>query len=100
MTEMQEQERCGRELSTSYKSHLAGIRCWKRSPRPSAKVKRKMDQAQQVVEADLSVLLSQAVTKSSDDIGWQNVRAIHFGDTFKDLPFRASDEHCAALNLA
>jgi len=58
-----------------------------------------MDQAQQVVEADLSVLLSQAVTKSSDDIGWQNVRAIHFRDTFKELAIPASDEHCVALNL-
>jgi len=61
-----------------------------------------MDQGQQVVrqsDADFSVLRSQAVVRSSDDIGWQNVRAIHVRDSFTELVVTASDEHCMAMNL-
>jgi AraC family transcriptional regulator len=50
-------------------------------------------------DADLSLLCPRAVVRSSDDIGWQNVRAIHFRDGFEELMVAASDEHCMALNL-
>jgi AraC family transcriptional regulator len=48
---------------------------------------------------DLSVLYPQAVLKSSDATGWQNVRAIHFRHSSKEMVIPASDDHCMVLNL-
>jgi len=48
---------------------------------------------------DLSVLYPQSVLKSSDAIGWQNVRAIHFHHSSKEVVIPASDDHCMMLNL-
>jgi len=48
---------------------------------------------------DLSVLYPQSVLKSSDAIGWQNVRAIHFRHTSTEVVIPASDDHCIVKNL-
>src|SRR5690242_21944476 len=48
---------------------------------------------------DLSVLYPQSVLKSSDVIGWQNVRAIHFRPTSNEFVIPASDDHCIIKNL-
>lgn len=48
---------------------------------------------------DLVVLYPQSVLRSSDVIGWQNVRAIHFRHSSKELVIPAADEHCMVLNL-
>src|ERR1041384_8533937 len=48
---------------------------------------------------DLSVLYPQSVLRSSDAIGWQNVRAIHFRHNSKEALMPASDDHCMLLNL-
>ena len=49
--------------------------------------------------ATASVLYPQSVLRSSDAIGWQNVRAIHFRHNSKEALFPASDDHCMVLNL-
>jgi AraC family transcriptional regulator len=48
---------------------------------------------------DLSVLYPNSVLRSSDAIGWQNVRAIHFRHSSKVALIPASDDHCMVLNL-
>lgn len=48
---------------------------------------------------DLSALYPQSVLRSSDAIGWQNVRAIHFRHDSKEALIPASDAHCMVLNL-
>ena len=48
---------------------------------------------------DLSQLYPQSVLKSSDAIGWQNVRAIHFRHNANEVIMPASDDHCMVLNL-
>ena len=48
---------------------------------------------------ELSVLYPQSVLRSSDAIGWQNVRAIHFRHSSKEALIPASDDHCMVLNL-
>jgi AraC family transcriptional regulator len=48
---------------------------------------------------DLSVLYPQSVLRSSDAIGWQNVRAIHFRHSSKEALIPALDDHCMVLNL-
>lgn len=48
---------------------------------------------------DLSVLYPESVLKSSDAIGWQNVRAIHFRHTSSEVVIPASDDHCIVKNL-
>src|SRR5215213_5831605 len=48
---------------------------------------------------DLSVLYPQSVLKSSDAMGWQNVRAIHFRHTSREVIMPASDDHCIVKNL-
>src|SRR4029078_886650 len=48
---------------------------------------------------DLSVLYPQSVLKSSDATGWQNVRAIHFRQTSREVVIPASDAHCIVKNL-
>jgi AraC family transcriptional regulator len=49
--------------------------------------------------SDLSVLYPESVLRSSDATGWQNVRAIHFRHTSKEVVIPASDDHCIVLNL-
>jgi AraC family transcriptional regulator len=49
--------------------------------------------------SDLSVLYPQSVLRSSDGIGWQNVRAVHFRHSAKDAVIPASDDHCIVKNL-
>ena len=49
--------------------------------------------------SDLSVLYPQSVLKSSDAMGWQNVRAIHFRHTSSEVMIPASDDHCIVKNL-
>jgi len=49
--------------------------------------------------SDLSLLYPESVLKSSDAIGWQNVRAIHFCHSAKEVTIPASDDHCMMLNL-
>lgn len=48
---------------------------------------------------DLTVLFPQSVLRSSDAIGWQNVRAIHFRHTSREVLIPASDDHCIVKNL-
>src|SRR5215211_5640712 len=48
---------------------------------------------------DLSVLYPQSVLRSSDGIGWQNVRAIHFRHSSNEAVIPASDDHCIVKNL-
>src|SRR4029079_18572636 len=48
---------------------------------------------------ELSVLFPQSVLKSSDATGWQNVRAIHFRHTSREVVIPASDDHCIVKNL-
>ena len=46
-----------------------------------------------------SVLHSEAVVASSDDLSWQNVRVLHLQRSFSELRVPASDKHCIVLNL-
>src|SRR5215217_6247936 len=48
---------------------------------------------------DLSVLYPESVLRSSDAIGWQNVRAIYFRHAAKEAVIPASDDHCIVKNL-
>lgn len=48
---------------------------------------------------DLSVLYPESVLRSSDAIGWQNVRAIHFRHSSTEILIPASDDHCIVKNL-
>ena len=48
---------------------------------------------------DLSALYPESVLRSSDAIGWQNVRAIHFRHSAAEVVMPASDDHCIVLNL-
>ena len=47
----------------------------------------------------VSVLHSEAVVASSDDLSWQNVRVLHLQRSFRELRVPASDRHCIVLNL-
>lgn len=47
-----------------------------------------------------SVLHSEAVVASSDDLSWQNVRVLHLRRSFSELRVPASDKHCIVLNLS
>ena len=49
--------------------------------------------------SDLSVLYPESVLRSSDAIGWQNVRAIYFRHAAKEAVIPASDDHCIVKNL-
>lgn len=49
--------------------------------------------------SDLALLYPDSVLKSSDVIGWQNVRALHFRHSAKEVVIPASDDHCMVLNL-
>ena len=48
---------------------------------------------------DLTVLFPQSVLKSSDAMGWQNVRAIHFCHTSNEVLIPPSEDHCIVKNL-
>jgi AraC family transcriptional regulator len=48
---------------------------------------------------DIAVLHPDSVLKSSDAIGWHNVRAIHFHHAAREVTIPASDDHCMVLNL-
>jgi AraC family transcriptional regulator len=48
----------------------------------------------------VSVLHSEAVVASSDDLSWQNVRVLHLRRSFSELRVPASDSHCIVLNLS
>ena len=48
---------------------------------------------------DLAVLYPESVLRSSDAIGWQNVRAIYFRHASKEAVMPASDDHCIVKNL-
>src|SRR5215216_7021326 len=48
---------------------------------------------------DLSVLYPESVLRSSDAIGWQNVRAIYFRHASREAVIPASDDHCIVKNL-
>ena len=48
---------------------------------------------------DLALLYPQSVLRSSDGIGWQNVRAVHFRHTSREAVIPASDDHCIVKNL-
>jgi AraC family transcriptional regulator len=50
--------------------------------------------------APVSVLHSEAVIASSDDLSWQNVRVLHLRRSFSELRVPASDRHCIVLNLS
>lgn len=47
----------------------------------------------------LSVLHTQAVVASSDDLSWQTVRVLHLQRSFSELRVPATDRHCIVLNL-
>src|SRR5690348_4389997 len=48
---------------------------------------------------DLSLIYPESVLTSSDAIGWQNVRAVHFRHTSSEAIIPASDDHCIVKNL-
>jgi AraC family transcriptional regulator len=48
---------------------------------------------------DLSLLHPESVLRSSDAIGWNNVRAIHFRHNAREVTIPASDDHCMVVNL-
>jgi len=45
------------------------------------------------------MLQTESVLKSSDVMGWHNLRALHFRHTERELTIPASDDHCMVLNL-
>src|SRR5690242_10200738 len=75
-------------------------RCTKQTSNPAALgvCLRREEMANQVA-GDLSALYPQSVLNSSDGIGWQNVRALHFRHNAGELTIPASDDHCVVLNL-
>src|SRR5215813_12111233 len=74
-------------------------RCGKQLPPSRALRTRQLEEVAKRSTCDLSVLYPQAVLKSSDEIGWQNVRAIHFRYSSQDVFIPAADDHCIVLNL-
>lgn len=74
-------------------------RCGKQLPPPRSLRTRQLDEVAKRSACDLSTLYPQAVLKSSDEIGWQNVRAIHFRYSSQEILMPASDDHCIVLNL-
>ena len=48
---------------------------------------------------ELSMVYPTSVLKSSDTIGWQNVRAIYFRHDSSEVVIPPSEEHCMVLNL-
>lgn len=48
----------------------------------------------------VSVLHSEAVVATSDDLSWQNVRVLHLQRSFNELRVPVSERHCIILNLS
>src|SRR5438874_3727185 len=72
----------------------------KQTSTPAARgISLRREEVAKQVTGDLSVLYPQSVLKSSDAIGWQNVRAIHFRHNSGDVVIPASDDQCVMLNL-
>jgi len=74
-------------------------RCGKQLPQSTTVRVAQREDAAKHSSGDLSALYPQAVLKSSDEIGWQNVRAIHFRYSSQEVLIPASDDHCMVLNL-
>jgi AraC family transcriptional regulator len=62
-------------------------------------LRRDREESEKRSTDELSVLHPDSVLKSSDAIGWNNLRAIHFRHTASDVTIPASDDHCMVLNL-
>lgn len=74
-------------------------RCVKQPPKTTnGIIRRPADTAKRSVN-DLSLLYPEAVLKSSDAFGWQNLRAVHFRHNSPELVIPASDDHCIVLNF-
>lgn len=83
--------------ASNYQPLPAG--CVKQIPKTTnARVRQPDDIAGRSIN-DLSLLYPEAVLKSSDAIGWQNVRAVHFRHPSKEFVIPTSDDHCIVLNL-
>jgi AraC family transcriptional regulator len=50
-------------------------------------------------DCDLSLLYPDAEVRSSDDMGWQDIRVVHFRHRVNEVVLPASDNHCIVLNL-
>ena len=74
-------------------------RCVKQPPKTTNNRMRRPDDVAKHASSDLATLYPAAVLKSSDAIGWQNVRAVHFCHSERELTIPASDDHCMVLNL-
>jgi AraC family transcriptional regulator len=72
--------------------------CQRLAARCLPPVNRNRDESEKRLH-DLSVLYPESVLKSSDVIGWQNVRAIHFRHSSREVTLPGSDDHCMVLNL-
>ena len=82
-------------LQTALNYQPSAPRSVKPLPRPAA---HRADFAKATTN-DLSVLYPESVLRSSDAMGWQNVRAIHFRHSSSEVFIPASDEHCIVKNL-
>src|SRR5437762_8366034 len=80
-------------------SNLAGRLCKTKLQIPQLVESLYGEEVAKQVTGDLSMLYPQSVLKSSDPIGWQNVRAIHFRHNSGDMVIPASDDQCVMLNL-
>jgi AraC family transcriptional regulator len=69
-----------------------------RCVKPLTKSLRREESEKRSID-DLSILYPDSVLKSSDAIGWHNVRAIHFRHNANEVTIPASDDHCMVLNL-
>ncbi|HEY2961206.1 MAG TPA: hypothetical protein VGJ37_02250, partial [Pyrinomonadaceae bacterium] len=84
---------------TASNFQLLPRRCGKQLPQSRTLRMRQREDVAKRSSCDLSLLYPQAVLKSSDEIGWQNVRAIHFRYSSQEVLIPASDDHCMVLNL-
>ena len=80
--------------AANYQSMAA--RCLKPLPEPASHNRESFDRRS---SCDIAVLYPESVLKSSDATGWQNVRAVHFRHSAKEVMIPASDDHCMVLNL-
>jgi len=80
--------------ASNYQALPAG--CVKQAPKTTNRIRAREDKRS---TSDLATLFPEAVIKSSDAIGWQNLRAVHFRHSYKELVMPASDDHCIVLNL-
>ena len=82
--------------ASNYQALPAG--CVKQAPKTTNRIRARQDVAKRST-SNLATLFPEAVIKSSDVIGWQNLRAVHFRHSYKELVIPASDDHCIVLNL-